>query len=84
MLRNMKLFLVLNRISHSFTLRTREISWSTLEINFIFPHIHVLLSICYSVPDAMGSLGVVVPPKKTVLQEMKTLDWSVETLDHEQ
>ena len=29
---NMKLFLVLNRIS-----------WSTLEINFIFPHIHVLV-----------------------------------------
>ena len=42
---NMKLFLVLNRISHSFALLTREISWSTLEINFIFPHIHVLFSI---------------------------------------
>ena len=41
----MKLFLVLNRISHSFALLTREISWSTLEINFIFPHIHVLFSI---------------------------------------
>ena len=27
-----KLFLVLNRISHSFALLTREISWSTLEI----------------------------------------------------
>ena len=39
---NMKLFLVLNRISHSFALFTREISWSTLEINFIFPHIRVL------------------------------------------
>ena len=38
------LFLVLNRISHSFALLTREISWSTLEINFIFPHIHVLFS----------------------------------------
>ena len=24
---------------------TREISWSTLDINFIFPHIHVLFSI---------------------------------------
>ena len=35
----MKLFLVLNRISHSFALLTCEISWSTLEINFIFPHI---------------------------------------------
>ena len=41
---NMKLFLVLTRISHSFTLLTREISWSTLEIYFIFPHIHVLFS----------------------------------------
>ena len=47
MLGNMKLFLVLNRISHSFALLTREISWSTLEINFIFPHIHVLFSIYY-------------------------------------
>ena len=35
---SMKLFLVLNRISHSFALFTREIFWSTLEINFIFPH----------------------------------------------
>ena len=41
---NMKLFLVLNRISHLFALLTREISWSTLEIDFIFPHIHVLFS----------------------------------------
>ena len=39
-----KLFLVLNRISHLFALLTREI-WSTLKINFIFLHIHVLLSI---------------------------------------
>ena len=45
MLGNMKLFLVLNRISHSFALFNREISWSTLEINFILPHIHVLFSI---------------------------------------
>ena len=36
------LFRVLNRISHSFALITREISWSTLEINFTFPGIHVL------------------------------------------
>ena len=43
----MKLFLVLNRISQSFALLTREISWSTLEINFIFPHIHVLFLIQY-------------------------------------
>ena len=48
MLENMKLFLVLNRISHSFALLTREISWSTLEINFIFLHIRVLFPI-YSV-----------------------------------
>ena len=41
MLGNMKLFLMLNRISHSFALLTRKISWSTLEINFIFVHIHV-------------------------------------------
>ena len=31
----LNLFLVLNRISHSFDLPTREISWSTPEINFI-------------------------------------------------
>ena len=61
---NMKLLLVLNRVSHSFALITREIPWSTLKINFVFLHIHVLLSICYSVPDAMGSLSVVVHPKK--------------------
>ena len=42
---NMKLFLVLNKISHSFALLTREISLSKLEINFIFPTIHVLFSI---------------------------------------
>ena len=29
-------------IAHSFALLTNEISWSTHEINFIFPHIHVL------------------------------------------
>ena len=40
MFENMKLFLELNRISHLFALLTRDISWSTLEINFIFPHIH--------------------------------------------
>ena len=48
MLGNIKLFLVLNRIFHSFALLTREISWSTLEINSIFPHIHVLFSL-YSI-----------------------------------
>ena len=41
---NMKLFLVLKWISDLFALLAREISWSTLEINFIFPHIHVLFS----------------------------------------
>ena len=39
MLGNTKFFLVLNRISHSFALLTREISWSTLEINFAHPRI---------------------------------------------
>ena len=34
MLGNMKLFLVWNRISNSFALIAREISWSTLKINF--------------------------------------------------
>ena len=38
---NMKLFLVLNRISHSFALLTREIFGSTLEINFIFPNFYL-------------------------------------------
>ena len=32
----MNLFLVLNRTSDLFALLTREISWPTLEINFIF------------------------------------------------
>ena len=38
-------FVVLNKISHSFVLLTREISWSTLKINFIFPDIHLLFFI---------------------------------------
>ena len=42
---NMKLFLVLNRMSHSFALLNREISCLTLEIHFIFPHNHVLFFI---------------------------------------
>ena len=45
----MKLFLVLNRIFHSFALLTCEISWSTLEVNFIFPHILILFSIYFIV-----------------------------------
>ena len=45
MFRTMKLFLVFNRMSRSFALLTREISWSTLKINLIFPHIHVLSSL---------------------------------------
>ena len=39
------LFLVLKMISHSFAVLTREISYSTLEINFVFPRTHVLFSI---------------------------------------
>ena len=39
------LFLVLNMISHSFAVLTREISCSTLEINLVFPRTHVLFSI---------------------------------------
>ena len=42
------LFLVLNIISHSFATLTREISCSTLEINLVFPHTHVLFSISFS------------------------------------
>ena len=45
MFRTMKLFLVFNRMSRSFALLTREISWSTLKINLIFPHNHVLSSL---------------------------------------
>ena len=41
------LFHVLNRISDSFALLTHEISWSTLEINFIFPHNHYSLCIAH-------------------------------------
>ena len=41
------LFLVLNMISHSFAVLTREISCSTLEINLVFPRTHVLFSIYY-------------------------------------
>ena len=35
-------------VSNSFALLTREISWSTLEINFILPvpHIHVFTIYC--------------------------------------
>ena len=58
MLANMKLFLVLNRISHSFALFTRDISLSTLEINFIFLHIHVLFPIYY----IKCSVLLVLPP----------------------
>ena len=46
----MKLFLMLNGISHLFTLLTCEISWSTLEINFIFnfhTSMYILFSIIY-------------------------------------
>ena len=54
---NMKLFLVLNRISHLFALLTREISWSTLEIisYFAYFHIfHVLFPIYYMAQVTSG------------------------------
>ena len=51
----MKLFLMLNRISHSFALLTCETSWSTLEISFIFLHIHVLFSLYFSVLGTLYS-----------------------------
>ena len=38
------LFLVLNMISHLFAALTREMSRSTLEINLVFPHTHLLFS----------------------------------------
>ena len=57
---NMKLFLVLNRISHSLALLTREISWSTREVNFIFPHIHVLFSIYYTLTNNRQSIVCVI------------------------
>ena len=41
------LFLVSNMISHSFAALTREISYSTLKINLVFPRTHVLFSIYY-------------------------------------
>ncbi len=34
----------MKKISHSFASPTHEISWSTLKINFIFWHFHVLFS----------------------------------------
>ena len=48
------LFLVLNMISHSFAVLTREISCSTLEINRVFPHSHVLFSMycVYNITDS--------------------------------
>ena len=42
------LFLMLNRISHSFALLSRAISWSTLEINLLFSHVHVLYYYLYN------------------------------------
>ena len=41
----MKHFLVFKRISLTFAFLTRVISLSTLEIDFIFPHNHELLSL---------------------------------------
>ena len=39
---------MLNRISHSFALLSRAISWSTLEINLLFSHVHVLYYYLYN------------------------------------
>ena len=87
---NMKLFLVLNRISHSLTLPTREISWSTLEINFIFPHIHVFYLIFHihvfyfhSLFNVLFFLSIRLYPHHqdtggffiAVLQKKSTLPW---------
>jgi hypothetical protein len=44
---NTSLILVLNMISHSFAALTREISYSTLKINLVFPRTHVLFSIYF-------------------------------------
>jgi hypothetical protein len=46
------LFLVLNMISHLFAALTHEISCSTLEINLVFPHTHVLFSMYYAQENA--------------------------------
>ena len=51
------LFRVLNRISHSFALITREISWSTLEINFTFPGIHVLFCLNHALSSFLSNLN---------------------------
>ena len=40
-------FLILNWIFHSFAFLTRAISWSSLEINFIFTHNSVIFSIYF-------------------------------------
>ena len=43
----LNVFLMLARKSHLFASLIREISWSTLEIDFIFPRVHVLFSISF-------------------------------------
>ena len=52
---NRTIFYIINRTS-----LTREICGSTLEINFIFPHIHVLfsLSLLQSQDGAIGNLDL--------------------------
>ena len=54
------LFLVLNRILHSFALLTLAIFWSTFKINFIFSHIHVSAIILYI---TMKVFNLSLPPK---------------------
>ena len=66
---------MLNRISHSFALLTCEISWSTLEINFISPHIHILFSIYIENIQAWTIKSIIIN------RNMKRLVYWLETLD---
>ena len=77
---NRAIFYIINRTIHAecldvehdtgsdlFALLTREISWSTLKINFIFPHIHVLFSIYFfrkfvESPTKVGDLNKIMIP----------------------
>ena len=65
------LFLVLDTVSHSFAMLTREISWSTLEINNIFPRIYLLFSMQGRRYWGGGCWGGVTPPKMFKKQEIR-------------
>ena len=52
---------MLTRISHSFALLTREISWSTLEIYFIFPHITCIILYLISILKCYCDEKIVYP-----------------------